>query len=814
MPEKLRTRALSAVESIERLELPLGRWLLVLGSIVVLRHYLEQLAGQQKTMYFLSYFLHYPLAYVAPLLGLTVVLAAFARERSDRVARLMLFAWLLTLLPPLLDMLIARTREAPDLIGYLIPRSGTLWQAFVNLLNPAYAGFQGTTAGIRIEAAAGCILAALYVHLKTRSALRALAGAVAVYATMFFFFSLPSITLAVARLFGSDIDNVYQFFFAQAAVHRAFTNATPFALSDLSNALVDLFVIVPVAAVWCRMADRERLASIARLVDPVAGALCVALPLLGMVLGSRLLLGTGPLVSIMHPFDVVALAGVFAAAFLAQPATAALAALHGNEPLPEGRRRTLTADAVFLFAFSTLFALCVSYVALTYVLGFFAVSYLYHARPFQLSRFAPAAGFLAGAAALLLLELGYSCYAGASAALWFPKSLVVLTLAAPTLALTARELWAPHDSLISLAQRLGERRARVVTGALGALACLLPPFVLRAPLLALVSVPAAVAVLLTVLRARPGAMPRAFGVVALAFTAAMVVWSAGAPPALRDEVATTSFATARRVSGSFELYDERAATPAQQALGEGLDRFRARDFEGAVASFRRAIEEDPEYTDAYLSLGAAYLRLGQSQEAARAFRRSLALEPQSAKGHLGLAQSYLLQAGPDSAVVELNRAIELDPESSEASYTLALVYQETTEPEKELEALRRTVSIDPQHSLAHARLGDLQMSAGSYAEAIASFKAALVGRTPIEHLHSRLSNAYHAVGDLAAAEEEMRKEILLTPKSASPHAVLARLLAEQGRNAEARQEIETAMSLTKDERLLSLLRTELEALGR
>jgi len=97
--------------------------------------------------------------------------------------------------------------------------------------------------------------------------------------------------------------------------------------------------------------------------------------------------------------------------------------------------------------------------------------------------------------------------------------------------------------------------------------------------------------------------------------------------------------------------------------------------------------------------------------------------------------------------------------------------------------------------------------------AIASYKSALLGRTPIEHLHSKLASAYHALGDLPAAEDEIRREILVAPKTASPHAVLAKLLAEQGKTAEARRELETALSLTKDERLRTLFQKELDALG-
>ena len=104
----------------------------------------------------------------------------------------MLLAWGLTLLPPLLDALTSRAHEAQ--IGYLIlgerPWLGTLLRFF----DPAHP-LEGTTPGIRIEAALACLLGAGYVWLRApgQRVLRALGTAAAVYLTSFSFFTMPSL---------------------------------------------------------------------------------------------------------------------------------------------------------------------------------------------------------------------------------------------------------------------------------------------------------------------------------------------------------------------------------------------------------------------------------------------------------------------------------------------------------------------------------------------------------------------------------------------------------------------------------------------
>ena len=65
-----RERLAALIDTVESMPITLGRWLLILAAIIVVRHFLEQVSGQLKTIYFLSYFIHYPLAYLAPMLGL------------------------------------------------------------------------------------------------------------------------------------------------------------------------------------------------------------------------------------------------------------------------------------------------------------------------------------------------------------------------------------------------------------------------------------------------------------------------------------------------------------------------------------------------------------------------------------------------------------------------------------------------------------------------------------------------------------------------------------------------------------------------
>ena len=809
----MRRRLQETIDALETAPLTLGRWLLLLGAIVVVRHFLEQLSGGIPTFHFLGYFLHYPLAYIAPVLGLSIVLSLMSGERIERVTRLMLFAWSLTLLPPLVDLLHAGMTQETELIGYLFTKSGSLGGAFLNLFNPAYNGFQGTTIGIRVEAALGCFLAATYVHLKTRSPWKAWATALVIYPTMFFFFALPQIATSIARLLGAEITTVYEMFLARADVHRAFAGITPFALSHLSISLVDLFVVAVLLGVWYRLYDPAGAAAVRRVIDPSRAGAPLVGALAGAALAAGLLMEAPGLLSVAHPMDVLALAGILAAALLAGLAASILGARreHGRRFEP-GDRERLEIVGIVIFSLSALFALAVSYVALTFVVAIAACYYLYETPPFRLSRFGPVGGVAVGGAFLFSVELGFAAYAGERAAIWLPKSAALLSVIVPTLLTTARGACTGAPSPWSPMALLGERRGRRLAAACVAAAFLLPAIVLHSTALGVAGAIAAVAGAVAVLRLDGR---RVSGVLAALGIGLLIAgYAAGftRAPVLRAELASTDFADFRRAGAVYDIAGAVVTSKEQALLEAATARLKEGDLRGAVVAFRRAVEEAPRFIPVYIGLGEAYLALDWPAEAARSFRRAIALDPRSAEGHLGLGETLGRYGQTADAITEVERALEFGPGSPRAAYALALLLQASGDLDRELGALESAVALDPKNGVAQLRLGNIYLQGKRYADAVAAYEAALQGRDEVASARTRLAQALFLSGDPAAAEDTLREDAALRPKAPAPRANLARLFIELGRTEEAIAELETAVSLARDPEVRAGLEREFSAL--
>jgi Tfp pilus assembly protein PilF len=463
------------------------------------------------------------------------------------------------------------------------------------------------------------------------------------------------------------------------------------------------------------------------------------------------------------------------------------------------------------FSLACLFSLSVSYVALTYVLAALASWYLYYAGPFKLKRFPLLGGFVAGAALLFTLSLGYSAYAGASASLWLPGSVSALCLFIPAISMLATEVWSPSNERFSLSSLLGEVRARRVVGAGVFVSCLMPAAFLAMPWLFIPGAVAGCVGIALLARAPTRLLPAALGGLAAALVLSACVMGASGAPLLRSQLEATGFSETSRRAGTFALSDE--SPEAVAAMEKGLELFQQGDYEAAAEAFRVILETDPESVDAYVSIGSSYLRLERLSEAARAFRKAIDLDAGSAKARVGLGQTYQLYQDYDAAFEELTKALEIAPDDPEVIYALAVFFQKVGNAEREVAALEETLARDPGKATAYRRLAEIHMKAETPEKAVETLNRALDSGIVFEHLHTQLAQAYHMMGDLEAAERETRREIERNPRLPSSHAVLAGLLAEQGKRDEAIVEYGRAISLTNDARLKARLEEEIESLG-
>ncbi|HVN33619.1 MAG TPA: ammonia-forming cytochrome c nitrite reductase subunit c552, partial [Casimicrobiaceae bacterium] len=121
------------------------------------------------------------------------------------------------------------------------------------------------------------------------------------------------------------------------------------------------------------------------------------------------------------------------------------------------------------------------------------------------------------------------------------------------------------------------------------------------------------------------------------------------------------------------------------------------DAEAAIAQYRKAIELDPTFVQAYANLADLYRARGAETEAEAALRAGLARNPKAAALHYALGLALTRQKRPAEALKALAEAARLDPTQPRYAYVYAVALNDSGRRKdalRTLEAARRRSPYD------------------------------------------------------------------------------------------------------------------------
>jgi len=259
-----------------------------------------------------------------------------------------------------------------------------------------------------------------------------------------------------------------------------------------------------------------------------------------------------------------------------------------------------------------------------------------------------------------------------------------------------------------------------------------------------------------------------------------------------------------------------------------LELQQAGDTLGAIDNYKAALTVIPDRPEALSNLGAAYVRLGQYDDAIAQYQAALKADPLNSTFRLNLALAFYKSARLDDAIPQLKRVLASDPEARSAYLVLADCYLQTGQ-EQEIVSLLRPREQLFANDLAYAyvlgtallHLGNVTegqtyvdriFAAGESAEAhllmgIAylnqqDFRSARIELQQAVKLNARLPTAHSlhgrsllSLGDQEAAEREFRRELELNINDFQANLQLAHLRARTQRFAEAAAYIERAVAI-------------------
>jgi DNA-binding winged helix-turn-helix (wHTH) protein len=147
-----------------------------------------------------------------------------------------------------------------------------------------------------------------------------------------------------------------------------------------------------------------------------------------------------------------------------------------------------------------------------------------------------------------------------------------------------------------------------------------------------------------------------------------------------------------------------ASADAQVALGTVLF-FSEWDWRAAERSLRRALEINPDHSEALLQYGSLQEALGRLDEGLRLKQQALARDPRSALVLVQIAMSYWHQRKYEDTLLWAERALDIDPKHLLAGEFIAGVYLKLGDVTTFVAETMRRASLFglPEEALAHLR---------------------------------------------------------------------------------------------------------------
>jgi tetratricopeptide (TPR) repeat protein len=170
-----------------------------------------------------------------------------------------------------------------------------------------------------------------------------------------------------------------------------------------------------------------------------------------------------------------------------------------------------------------------------------------------------------------------------------------------------------------------------------------------------------------------------------------------------------------------DVIDARAPSEARQELFRGRTALARKSYPEAIEHLQKAIAGYPEFYEAHILLGAAYVDERQWKKAEPVFQRAVELKAGSAAAVLSLGEVYWREHRYEEAEQTLLAGLKLDDKSWNGYFTLARLYWDQEKIAKAGPAIGHTLQLKPDFAEAHLLAGNILLRIKQNGRALAEY---------------------------------------------------------------------------------------------
>lgn len=221
---------------------------------------------------------------------------------------------------------------------------------------------------------------------------------------------------------------------------------------------------------------------------------------------------------------------------------------------------------------------------------------------------------------------------------------------------------------------------------------------------------------------------------------------------------------AKNFEGALELYDKAVKQGLKQGdpiLWRGMSHFNLGNADKALEDLKKYLEKDPDNADINNIVGLILYESGTGEESIYYYDKAIESNPRNTQAYLNRGIAWLSVSIDDNAIKDFDKAIELDKNNAYAYYQRSIYYRKQDNLKNSLTDVNKALSLRLSNAEMYAHKGDVLVGLGKMEDAAISFGKAINLDPSIEYLKKR-SEIYKKIGkiDLAVSDTKRINTIL------------------------------------------------------
>jgi tetratricopeptide (TPR) repeat protein len=223
------------------------------------------------------------------------------------------------------------------------------------------------------------------------------------------------------------------------------------------------------------------------------------------------------------------------------------------------------------------------------------------------------------------------------------------------------------------------------------------------------------------------------------------------------------------------------------------------DYPASIPYLKQAAAADPQDLSLRMTLAHSCLWSKQYQCVLDVYREMISLNAESAEADMLVGEAYDELKNDEGAQAQFQAAVKADPKAPNVHFGYGYLLWKVIKFDEAQKEFQAELANNPEHSLALAYLGDTEMRAKQYEDAVANLQHAIQLQSSIPIAHLDLGIIYESQGRKEDSIREFEAAEKLTPGDPLVHWRLGRFYRAAGRTVEAKAEFDKARGLQQSE---------------